>query len=326
MESGAIADCQITSSGYLGTDSPLHSRYNSTAAWTTLHRGPPFYGNEFLEINLGNRTRVSAVRLQSHKDDTNNKVDTFWFQYSEEGLLWFDVNSNNTNTKEVYTATYSGGSAYVKLNKAIVGRYIRILPLTGSPKTYSRSLRVEFYGCQQTTDVTPAEACYEVTTKATGFSHSRSYVISPKEGAIYACMLYRPGGRAHCSRSVDFGASWEALDSVISQIGFVLPTDSSIYGTAYDERSRMKSIDGGWSWFAISEEDYTTNLALGRRAIEIPWQDFGTNNATLLCPTYGMKYNDTFTVSVDVTGLHISKDGQNKTWTLIAGWADANWL
>ena len=50
VESGEIADCQITASSYYSTNTATKARLNSNSAWTSANRGKPFYQNEYLQV------------------------------------------------------------------------------------------------------------------------------------------------------------------------------------------------------------------------------------------------------------------------------------
>ena len=52
MQSGAIDDCQLSSSSDDGTHTVDQSRLDSTTGWVSADRGSPYYQTEYVQVRL----------------------------------------------------------------------------------------------------------------------------------------------------------------------------------------------------------------------------------------------------------------------------------
>ena len=94
MESGEIKDSQLNSSRSFRGFSPSDGRLNNDKAWCAR-----FPTEVFLEIDLLEVRRVSALATQGFKGQFFNFVKTFEIKYSYNGKTWFDYQDDNGRTK-----------------------------------------------------------------------------------------------------------------------------------------------------------------------------------------------------------------------------------
>ena len=94
MESGKIKDSQLKSSRSFQGFSPSDGRLNNDKAWCAR-----FSTEVFLEIDLLEVRRVSALATQGFKGRFFNFVKTFEIKYSYNGKTWFDYQDDNGRTK-----------------------------------------------------------------------------------------------------------------------------------------------------------------------------------------------------------------------------------
>ena len=95
MESGKIKDSQLKSSRSFRGYSPSEGRLNNYMAWCARFST----AEVFLEIDLLEVRRVSALATQGFKGQFINFVKTFEIKYSYNGKTWFDYQDDNGRTK-----------------------------------------------------------------------------------------------------------------------------------------------------------------------------------------------------------------------------------
>lgn len=83
----AIKDCQFTAS----TGTPSDARLNSADGWLTPPRGPPFYQNEYIQVDLGTLVKFTGISIQPHKLYKERRILNFKLHYSVAGIKWYPL-------------------------------------------------------------------------------------------------------------------------------------------------------------------------------------------------------------------------------------------
>ncbi|XP_071801373.1 uncharacterized protein [Asterias amurensis] len=148
MESGAIADSQITANNVSNNDytnyGPTLARFNGESSWcgkkTTAR---------WIQVDMGRMEDLYAIIVQG-RNGGNGYVAHFYLSYSDDGVTWTDIVneddgrnkyhfSNGSDKKDVRVSVESAPSVGM-----IRCRYIRIRP---SGWVYDVCMRFELIGC-----------------------------------------------------------------------------------------------------------------------------------------------------------------------------------
>ena len=93
LESGKVNDSQLSALSYFPMFGPWEGRLNNEKAWCTS------VNNQYLQIDLLEVRRVSALATQGYKGRFSNYVKTYEIEYSYDGVKWFDYEDDRGKKK-----------------------------------------------------------------------------------------------------------------------------------------------------------------------------------------------------------------------------------
>ena len=102
LADGVIKDCQLSASLSSTGYPAVEARPDSTLGWKSVFRGSPFYHNDYLQINLGNLTRINGMSVYANPEDDTDYVTSFTLQHSLEGVVWYDYIKEGTYDTQVW--------------------------------------------------------------------------------------------------------------------------------------------------------------------------------------------------------------------------------
>ncbi|CAH1268436.1 EDIL3 [Branchiostoma lanceolatum] len=183
MKSGAIRDGQISASSYLIR--PRNARLDRrNGEW----RANVNNQNQWLQVDLLNRTTVTGVQTQGRRTDAPRFVTTFTASYSDDGRNWTAFTEDGNETKVFMGNNNAVNTRGNTFNPPITARYIRIRPRSwntcGKPRCIT--MRIELLGCdlQEAVDYCQPDPCVNGTC------------ISGADN--YACACYEGYEGEHC--------------------------------------------------------------------------------------------------------------------------------
>ncbi|XP_078355380.1 retinoschisin-like, partial [Oculina patagonica] len=149
MEDGGVSNGQISASSELGPNhTAVQGRLNflksgvNEGAWTAGSND----GNQWLQIYLGNQTRINGVATQG-KSDACHWVTKYNLEYSDYGVNFaYYLEQDRRSRKEFVGNTDQNTIVYHELKPPIRALYIRFRPVAWYVAV---SMRVELYGCFQ---------------------------------------------------------------------------------------------------------------------------------------------------------------------------------
>ncbi|XP_067932987.1 uncharacterized protein [Watersipora subatra] len=255
-----IPDCQLSASVDDGQGTAQYARLDSAHGWATLKRGPPFYQNEYIQIDLGGQVRMTAVTIQPFKNDFDSRMTSFKLQYSWEGLRWEYLLEGGV--EKVFDVVWpvnanSSTKVMVPLNElAFETRFLRLVPQSNAANSYVQKLRFDVHGCSWPyKTVLPAYSCQE--TVESEKSYEERQMLAVKEN-IFVCMISQPNDLPYCSGSNDVGLSWFAMDdNVMNMLGYD-PSTEAIYALARNRWNTLRSTDMGHTWAKVEEDDFAS--------------------------------------------------------------------
>uniref|UniRef100_A0A673CRI7 Contactin associated protein like 3 n=1 Tax=Sphaeramia orbicularis TaxID=375764 RepID=A0A673CRI7_9TELE len=105
---------------------------------------------QWLEVDLGRRTRITAVATQG-RYGSSDWLTAYLLMFSDTGHNW------RQHRQEDSLGAFPGNSnadsvVQYKLEQPVIARYLRLIPLDWNP-TGRIGLRLEIYGCRYTSDV-----------------------------------------------------------------------------------------------------------------------------------------------------------------------------
>ncbi|XP_065827926.1 EGF-like repeat and discoidin I-like domain-containing protein 3 isoform X1 [Oscarella lobularis] len=205
MTTGAISTFGLeSSSNYNDGHHQKFSRLNSinlgpnSLAWCAAQNDQ----NQFLQIDIGYVTTVTAVATQGRSKDINNCCDqwvtSYSVQYSKDGYLWnyYEVHgsiktfSGNSDNDGVVRNYFSDG--------AVSARYIRIRPRTVHGHT---SMRAEVYGCPKKCDLPLGMTTGAIANHQVRSSSDYDHAHSTKFARLTTTTLV--GASAWCAKRLD---------------------------------------------------------------------------------------------------------------------------
>ncbi|XP_066287775.1 uncharacterized protein [Branchiostoma lanceolatum] len=144
MKSGAIRDGQISASSSLIR--PRNARLDRiNGEW----RANVNNQNQWLQVDLLNRTTVTGVQTQGRRTDAPRFVMTFTASYSDDGRNWTAFTEDGNETKVFIGNNNAVNTRGNTFNPPIMARYIRIHPRSwntcGKPRCIT--MRIELLGC-----------------------------------------------------------------------------------------------------------------------------------------------------------------------------------
>ena len=154
LTSGAITDSQLrSSSSFTSAVGPGMGRAETEVgggAWCPLGLvSQERQGQEWLEVNLGRRVRITGVGLQGRWGggqgaEWSPEISVAWYdQERDQYVATSDIYPANTDTYSLVT---------ISLSQAIETDRIRVIPVSDHPRAVC--LRLELYGCQFDQDTT----------------------------------------------------------------------------------------------------------------------------------------------------------------------------
>ena len=154
LTSGAITDSQLSSSSsFTSAVGPGMGRLETEmggGAWCPLGLvSQERQGEEWLEVDLGRRVRITGLGLQGRWGggqgaEWSPEISVAWYdQEREQYVTTSDIYPANTDTYSLVT---------ISLSQALETERIRVIPVSDHPRAVC--LRLELYGCQIDQDTT----------------------------------------------------------------------------------------------------------------------------------------------------------------------------
>ncbi|XP_028518426.1 lactadherin [Exaiptasia diaphana] len=150
MENGRIKDSQITASSVLSVDPHAdyfasHARLHLKSSGRIIGGWAPDapYLNQFIQVDLGNRTVITKVATQGRAELTYNQFTSeYSLSYSDDATDWKDYEGDcvkifpgNTDQNTVVTNEFE---------VPIIARYVRLIVKSWTSHAF---IRMELYGC-----------------------------------------------------------------------------------------------------------------------------------------------------------------------------------
>ncbi|XP_032242901.2 uncharacterized protein LOC5516977 [Nematostella vectensis] len=142
MESGRIADDQITASSFAKENAPNRGRLHNAKGWSAEESNP----SQYLQLRLHRAVNITGLVTQGA---SGGYVTLFTISYSANGASWTPYNKNFTANND--TETEVGSNIQPPINDV---KYIRVLPISWVSKI---GMRIEFYGCASDPVLRPAD-------------------------------------------------------------------------------------------------------------------------------------------------------------------------
>ncbi|XP_053377026.1 lactadherin-like [Mercenaria mercenaria] len=322
MESGVIQNCQITASSYLDTNRPEEARLNTGSGWKPLVRGAPFCTDEYLQINIGTSAYITGLQLQSTTNSYQDIVASFKLQFSDDGVIWYDVMTHTGISQMVFEVSVSGAGSVsdvydVDLNETerFNAQYVRVI---SGPCLLG--LRLELKGLKYTGPTVDCSTISETVTPVT----EQSYVVDSAKGNIFVCGLESVGGDVYCSFSDDNGASWLEIDDNLSNIIALVSNTSIVIGKANDNVTLLVSEDDGFTWNALTDECFNELQAMAgyTEFKTFPYEDTRGQSFNDMYATYGMDGPGSMSLTGTISGIAVTDGG---TWIETAWWGTDDW-
>ncbi|KAL4226676.1 hypothetical protein ACF0H5_014656 [Mactra antiquata] len=320
VEDGTILDCQMQASSNLTGYQSYEARLNVGNGWKPLYRGKPFCGHEYIQINMGTPAYITSLLVQSTTDNSQDIITSFYLQYSDDTMVWYDVLDNdNINTKE-FTITVPGGSNIndvyeIQLNQSqrFTAQHIKLVS-----GVCISGIRIEFKGMKQSG---PPVDCTQITTQ-TSTIPDQSYVINDINGTMFVCGLSQVGGDVICSRSED-GLSWQGIEDSISHVVGVVSNTTLVIAKTDDDSSYLLSEDDGYSWNAINDNTVTEIRSLPgyTPSVALPYDDYSSISNNNMFNAHGMLGPDGFKLTGVMEGIAVSSG----FWDVTAWWGTEDW-
>ncbi|XP_048582048.1 cubilin isoform X2 [Nematostella vectensis] len=172
LADGRISDTQLSASSYfarrIGINQffyhlPRFARLDGEYAWCSQNQGSQMFGaREYLQIDLLNLTKISAVSTQGYWDYVSNRehldfITSYKVEYSFDRLYWISYSNGSKDSIERGYSEFKGNfdaQSIVKraLNPPIIAKLIRIIPTSYNSTMYHICLRAEVHGCPYNID------------------------------------------------------------------------------------------------------------------------------------------------------------------------------
>lgn len=202
-------------------------------------RAGEFSSNRYLQIYFGNKVRVERVSIM-RQTPSEGDVLLFNLAYSDDGISWvpgdkIKVNSGHNTVLLYNTVTRTRAARYVRFY---------VVEHTGNPDAHL-SMKLNFYGCNTTNDVTDVCTSAPKRTDPKGW-YNRGF-LSTTDG-VYLCDADpKMDLQMICYFSQD-GTTWYPLDRRVANVNaYVIetsPEKNHFFGISADRKSYMTSQDG----------------------------------------------------------------------------------
>ncbi|KAJ8301559.1 hypothetical protein KUTeg_020546 [Tegillarca granosa] len=307
MESGAIVDCQITSSPESSLQNPApQGRLRLNSAWAPFIRGSKYSPFRYFQVYFGNITAVNKVIVEQGTGFSNHPT-SLRFEYSNDNLGW--------QVGETVSISAPFSETTIELQQVVESRYIRIYIVsddTTPGAVPNIGLKFEFYGCHVSADVL-SDVCSSTTTTTTPVDfYSRTFIEA--NGFVLVCDA-NPNNemQQQCYRSSD-GSTWKIVDSTVGSLLGFESLEKRHFAYARDKQTRIMSLDNGLTWETVPDDYYHDNRfkSTFTYAKEVPWVATNLNGATPHSNYQTANYGATF------DGL--MKLDSGGSWTRVVQW------
>lgn len=274
-------------------------------------RGGEFSSKRYLQIYFGNKVRVERVSIM-RQIQSEGDVLLFNLAYSDDGISWVPGDKIKIN------AGHNTVLLYNTVTRTRAARYVRfyVVEHTSNPDAHL-SMKLVFYGCNTTNDVTDVCASAPTRNDPKGW-YNRGF-LSTADG-VYLCDADpKKDLQMGCYYSQD-GTSWYPLDGRLATVNAYEAGSTSdkdrYYGISNDRTSYMTSQDGV-TWMS-AEPNQTIDKILSCQPptciknIVVPWENqhtIGANNPK----TQYVQHN----WGANYEGL-LKKDGS--AWKRVVSW------
>ncbi|XP_020628622.1 EGF-like repeat and discoidin I-like domain-containing protein 3 isoform X2 [Orbicella faveolata] len=153
MESGAIADSQLTASSELDSNHAIKRARLHTKETDVYSRGSWVSAtndlNQWYQVDLGKITPVIHVSTQGRNFHSPAQMVTkYKLQFSDHGASFLFYKRQGESSEAVFDGNFDHDTiVYHQLNPPIRARYLRILPTAWQ---YYIAMRMEFYTYRDT--------------------------------------------------------------------------------------------------------------------------------------------------------------------------------
>ncbi|CAG5127753.1 unnamed protein product [Candidula unifasciata] len=136
MESGAIKDCQISSSpDSISGNEATEGRYNKGKGWSPFVHTGKVKEERYLQVYFGKQMLVTKIKIQQQGPAWAKELA---LKYSNDGLSWIPNNHTVKQEKDVFIPQAS--------------RYLRVMVSALDQENLKSNFRFEFMGCETSTE------------------------------------------------------------------------------------------------------------------------------------------------------------------------------
>ncbi|XP_078361523.1 uncharacterized protein LOC144645865 [Oculina patagonica] len=226
MESGVIADNQLTSSSEKGVEyGAQYSRLNSRSgggAWCAVSCD----SSEYLQIDLGQVYLIFELKVQSKHDESENtnSVLSFYFEFSADGASW-EYYKANAASKLFVGSPLRNLAVRHKLLFPVHAQFVRFRPQTDAC-TNMACMRVELFWYPDSDAQSPVV-------------FGRSFLLEESTNTI---------SESPCKGSTDGGETWNDLQQNVLNVLVYDPVNKIYYGISNNKITYLRS---GFSPFMV---------------------------------------------------------------------------
>ncbi|CAC5402563.1 unnamed protein product [Mytilus coruscus] len=323
-----LQSCQWVGSSEEKPHSANTSLSSSSLGWRPSVRGEPFCGKEFLEIDLGNKWKVSKLLVYSVGDDNLDYITQFIVQTSNTGITWTSIFDNGTTSEKIFSVNFDNNNKQVNdafdimlgENEIFTSRYIRVIPKSATVKVCRPGLRIEVQGVKKTNDYT---GNCNTTASRIKDVEKRTLLVDQIKGTIFACMETEESQDVLCSITEDLGQTWEGIDDKVANVIGVIANSSTVLGISEEGISYVCSYNNGFEWDMCSDDEASDIISDPNYTIYkiIPFADLTSLSVFDWKTKYGFTY-DNKDITGSISGVIVDSGGSVKT---IAWWGTSDW-
>ncbi|XP_063411227.1 uncharacterized protein LOC134694160 [Mytilus trossulus] len=323
-----LQSCQWIGSSEEKPHTANTSLSSSTLGWRPGVRGEPFCGEEFLEIDLGNKWKVSKLLVYSVGDDNLDYITQFIVQTSNTGITWTSIFDNGTTTEKIFSVNFDDNNKqvndYIDImledNEIFISRYLRVIPKSATVKTCRPGFRIEVQGVKKTNHYTGN--CNAIAS-GTKIVEKRTLLVDQTKGTIFACMEAEEGQDVLCSVTEDLGQTWEGMDDKVANVIGVIANSSTVLGISEGGISYVCSYDNGFEWNMCSDDEASDIISAQNYTMYkiIPFADLTSYSVADWKTSYGFTY-DNKDITGSISGVIVDTGGSIQT---IAWWGTSDW-
>ncbi|KAL9981343.1 hypothetical protein ACROYT_G010034 [Oculina patagonica] len=242
MESGVIADNQLTSSSQQGPEySAQFSRLNSrtgAGAWCAGSCD----SSEYLQIDLGQVHLIFELEVQSKHDESEstNSVLSFYFEYRADGASWEYYTANGANKLFVGSPLRNLAVRH-KLLFPVHAQFVRFRPQTNACINMA-CMRVELFWYPDSDAESPV-------------IFGRSFLLEESTNTMLVCNTEVEKFERPCKGSTDGGETWFGLHQKVLNVLAYDPVDKVSYGISTNKKTFVRSKFSPFlMWNGISDK------------------------------------------------------------------------